>query len=128
MMKAVRWILSLYTALGKKAAGALTAAGILLLFALVISFPLWYLATAHPRLYTILVLSLAGAAILWAVVRNIRSSSSADLLKGGKRLAFILLILLLLYLAVGFATASQLLPALLCLLILLALAGYLIRG
>ncbi|ADK80858.1 hypothetical protein [Sediminispirochaeta smaragdinae] len=95
------------------------------LFALLITFPLWFVATRHPLVYTTAVLSLIALYLIWKAIRRLSDTSREELKHFTQKIIELILLLVLLYFVAGFIASARVIPAIIAALPTLGMAGLL---
>ena len=104
-MGTVRKTLARWLEVGRKIVFLLALVAASAALGFVISWPLWLFATSARRAYTVTVLALAGAGIIFVVFRAIRRSRGATRDPGRPRRTLLSVILTFLMVVVGLAGA-----------------------
>jgi xanthine/uracil permease len=102
-----RWAGRLYLSLFRYAGNLILIVCGIVLFAVLITLPLWYAATTYPGLYTGLVLGAIGLGLLRLLIGKAAGVSRDDLFRSLRKGLVFLLLLLFIYLFTGFIASSR---------------------
>ncbi len=123
-----RWTGQLYLSLFRSAGNLVLMVCGIVLFAVLITLPLWYAATSFPGLYTGLVLGAMVLGLLRFLIVKAAGTSREVFLRSLRKALVFLLLLLLIYLVTGFIASSRFAAAAVTVVPMIGTAGLLLEG
>lgn len=71
-----------YLSIGRRLAAALLLLAVAAATSVIVVLPFWYLATAHRRIFNLLVMALAAGGIAWVAARRLAAARSTEGARG----------------------------------------------